>query len=184
MKRDYEDLVVSYPNWPRAGITFRDISPLLADGAALHSLMEDLVLVARVETWDFTHVVGVDARGFILATPIAVQLGKGLVMCRKKGKLPGPVHRQGMQMEYDRVTMEMQDGTAPIRALVVDDVLATGETAWAACRLVQRCGGEVAGVLVGIELRGELHGRALLEGYDWPVRSLMQFGKDTALPML
>jgi adenine phosphoribosyltransferase len=145
------------------GVTFRDITPLLADADAFAS-----VVAGMAERWEgtgITTVVGIEARGFIVAAPIAVRLGAGLVPVRKPGKLPWRVEREGYDLEYGSDALEVHADavTAGDRVLVVDDVLATGGTSSAAARLVERLGATVVGVAVLIELAA-LGGRGLLAG--------------------
>src|SRR6266851_208236 len=155
-------------DYPQPGIVFKDITPLLADAAALVAVVAALGAGhAGVDK-----VAGIEARGFILAASVACQLGSGFVPVRKEGKLPAPTYAQTYQLEYGTATIEVhQDAFAPgERVLIVDDVLATGGTAEAAADLVRRAGGEVAGIAVILEL-GFLDGRARLAGLR--VRSLL-----------
>ena len=150
------------PDFPSAGILFRDFTPLLADAGALRAVVDDIAARyrGRVDV-----VVGIEARGFILATAVAYALGVGFVPVRKEGKLPHDVHAVSYSLEYGEATIEMHtdalEGAG--RVLVIDDVLATGGTAAAACELVDRAGGEVVAVEVVIELVG-LKGREALPG--------------------
>ena len=155
-------------DYPQPGVVFKDITPLLADGAALAAVVTALAAgYGRVDK-----VAGIEARGFILAAPVACHLGAGFVPVRKEGKLPAPTFAQSYQLEYGTATIEVhQDAFAPgDRVLIVDDVLATGGTAEAATDLVRRAGGEVAGIAVILEL-AFLGGRAKLAGVG--VRSLL-----------
>jgi adenine phosphoribosyltransferase len=155
-------------DYPQPGVVFKDITPLLADGAALAAVVTALAAGdGRVDK-----VAGIEARGFILAAPVACHLGAGFVPVRKEGKLPAPTFAQSYQLEYGTATIEVhQDAFAPgDRVLIVDDVLATGGTAEAATDLVRRAGGEVAGIAVILEL-AFLGGRAKLAGVG--VRSLL-----------
>jgi adenine phosphoribosyltransferase len=146
-------------DYPQPGVVFKDITPLLADGAALGAVVA--ALAAGYGPVD--KVAGIEARGFILAAPVACHLGSGFVPVRKQGKLPAPTFAQSYQLEYGTATIEVhQDAFAPgDRVLIVDDVLATGGTAEAATELVRRAGGEVAGIAVILEL-AFLGGRAKL----------------------
>jgi adenine phosphoribosyltransferase len=156
------------PDYPQPGVMFKDITPLLADGAALAAVMT--ALSSGHEGVD--KVAGIEARGFILAASVAIQLGAGFVPVRKQGKLPGPTYSQSYDLEYGSATIEVhQDAFAPgERVLIVDDVLATGGTAAATAELVRKAGAEVTGVAVILEL-SFLHGRERLPGT--PVRSLL-----------
>ncbi|MET8785156.1 MULTISPECIES: adenine phosphoribosyltransferase [unclassified Streptomyces] len=149
------------PDHPEPGVTFKDITPLLADPAAFSALTEALAeLTVR---YGATKIVGLEARGFILGAPVAVRAGLGFVPVRKVGKLPGATLRQAYDLEYGSAEIEVhaEDLSAEDRVMVVDDVLATGGTAEASLRLVRRAGAEVAGVSVLMEL-GFLGGRARL----------------------
>ncbi|HEX5993125.1 MAG TPA: adenine phosphoribosyltransferase [Thermomicrobiales bacterium] len=163
-------LVRDVPDFPQAGIVFRDITPLLGNGAALHSAVD--ALAALYEGID--SVVGIESRGFILGAPVAYALGVGMVPVRKLGRLPRATERADYALEYGTNTVEIHaDALQPgARALIVDDVLATGGTAAATAELVERLGGEVAGIAVLIELP-ELGGRERLAGYA--VTSLLQY---------
>ncbi|MEY9850144.1 adenine phosphoribosyltransferase [Streptacidiphilus sp. MAP5-3] len=149
------------PDYPKPGVVFKDIAPLLGDAEAFAALVDHLA--ARARALDVTKVVGLEARGFILAAPAAYAAGAGFVPVRKEGKLPGERHSQAYELEYGSAVIEVQtDAFAPgERVLVVDDVLATGGTVEAALQLIHRCGAEVAGVEVLMEL-GFLGGRARL----------------------
>ncbi len=151
------------PDFPVPGVLFRDILPVLADPAAYRQLVDELALAAA--PFGANVIVAPEARGFLLAAPLARQLGAGLIAVRKAGKLPPPVYGEDYALEYGtaRLEVEQQAGAAGRRALVVDDVLATGGTVAAAARLVERLGAEVAGYLFVMELRA-LAGRSQLRG--------------------
>jgi adenine phosphoribosyltransferase len=156
------------PDYPQPGVVFKDITPLLADGAAFAAVVGALAAGhGRIDK-----VVGIEARGFILAAPVACKLGAGFVPVRKQGKLPGPTHVQSYELEYGTATIEVHtDAFRPgERVLIIDDVLATGGTAAATAELVRRSGGEIAAVTVLLEL-SFLNGRGSLRGLD--VRSLL-----------
>jgi adenine phosphoribosyltransferase len=156
------------PDYPQPGVVFKDITPLLADSAAFTAVVR--ALAAGPEPVD--KVAGIEARGFILAAPVACKLGAGFVPVRKQGKLPGPTHVQSYQLEYGTAAIEIHtDAFAPgDRVLIVDDVLATGGTAAATVELVRRSGAQIAAVTVLIEL-AFLGGRKKLG--DLNVRSLL-----------
>jgi adenine phosphoribosyltransferase len=175
------------PDYPQPGIVFKDITPLLADGSALTAVVcalaaghgEGKCTAGREETgrkgsgWGkIDKVVGIEARGFILAAPVACCLGAGFVPVRKQGKLPAATYAQSYQLEYGTATVEVHaDAFQPgERVLIVDDVLATGGTAAATASLVRRSGAEAVAVAVLLEL-GFLDGRARLP--DLEVRSLL-----------
>jgi adenine phosphoribosyltransferase len=156
------------PDYPQRGVVFKDITPLLGDGQAFRAVVE--ALAAMYGPVD--KVAGIEARGFILAAPVACRLGAGFVPIRKKGKLPGTTFAQDYDLEYGTATIEvLTDAFAPAdRVLVIDDVLATGGTARATADLVQRTGAQVAGFAVLLEL-SFLNGRAKLP--DLPVSALL-----------
>jgi adenine phosphoribosyltransferase len=150
-------LVRDVPDYPQPGVVFKDITPLLADGKAFAAVIE-----ALAETYGpVDKVAGIEARGFILAAPVACRLGAGFVPIRKKGKLPGVTFAEEYDLEYGTATIEvLTDAFAPgERVLVIDDVLATGGTARATADLVQRAGAQVTGLAVLLEL-SFLNGRA------------------------
>ena len=140
------------PDFPKPGIQFRDITTLLADPAALHGSVALLAEHARAS--GATVIAGMEARGFILAPPVALALGAGFVPVRKAGKLPRETHAVSYDLEYGSATLELhRDAVRPgDRVLLVDDVLATGGTARATAELVQACGAVVVGVAVLMDL--------------------------------
>jgi adenine phosphoribosyltransferase len=148
-------------DYPKPGVVFKDITPLLADPVAFAALTEALAALA-VE-YGATKIVGLEARGFILAAPVAVRAGLGFVPVRKAGKLPGATLAQVYELEYGTAEIEVhaEDLVAGDRVMVIDDVLATGGTAEASLSLIRRAGAEVAGVAVLMEL-SFLPGRAKL----------------------
>jgi len=149
------------PDFPRPGIDFKDITPLLADHATFAATVDALAAPHRKSAIDV--VAGIEARGFVLGAPVALILHAGFAPVRKKGKLPGSTVEASYDLEYGSATLEVtSDAFAPgARVLVIDDVLATGGTAAATVDLVRRCGAEVVGVSVLLEL-GFLDGRAAL----------------------
>ncbi len=158
-------LVRDVPDFPQAGIVFKDITPLLADEIAFSSVID--LIVVHFGRGNVDKVVGIEARGFILASPVAYHFGAGFVPVRKKDKLPWETESEEYELEYGTATLEIhRDGVdAGERVLIVDDVLATGGTARATARLVERIGGKVVGIAFLIEL-GFLKGRQQLDGYD------------------
>jgi adenine phosphoribosyltransferase len=164
---DIRELLLSrirdVPDYPEPGVMFKDITPLLADPAAFGALTDSLAGIT--ERYGATKVVGLEARGFILAAPVAVRTGLGFVPVRKAGKLPGATLGQRYDLEYGSAEIEVhaEDLTSGDRVMVIDDVLATGGTAEAAVNLVRRAGAEIAGAAVLMEL-GFLGGRDRLEG--------------------
>jgi adenine phosphoribosyltransferase len=157
---DLASLVVDVPDFPQPGVTFKDITPLIASPTGLAAVVEGLV---RASPRDVDVVVGMEARGFIVGAPVALALGVGFVPVRKPGKLPRATVSVTYDLEYGTETLAMHADALPAgaRVLVVDDVLATGGTVVATAELVRRLGGEVAQVAVVMEL-GFLQGRARL----------------------
>jgi adenine phosphoribosyltransferase len=153
------------PDFPKPGVVFKDITPLLADPRAFRHSVD--ALAEHFAGRRIDKVLGVEARGFIVAAPIAHRLGAGFVPVRKVGKLPWQVHQQEYLLEYGTDALEIHaDALAPgEQTLIIDDVLATGGTASAAAKLVERLGGAVIGIGFIIEL-AFLGGRGKLEGYD------------------
>ncbi|HEY6795574.1 MAG TPA: adenine phosphoribosyltransferase [Kineosporiaceae bacterium] len=149
------------PDHPSPGVLFKDITPLLADGSEFAAVVEEFAAPHRTPAGAVDTVVGIEARGFILAAPVAVTLGVGFVPVRKRGKLPHVTVGAAYDLEYGRAEIEVHRDaiTAGQRVLIVDDVLATGGTAEATCHLVEHVGGVVAGVTVLMEL-------AFLQGHD------------------
>ena len=166
LKRHIRDV----PDFPLPGIMFRDITTLLADGALFQETID--AMAAPFE--DIDKVVIIESRGFILGTPIAYALGAGVVPVRKPGRLPWKTFAEEYALEYGTNTLEVhQDAVIPgERVLIVDDLLATGGTVEATCKLVRRLGGEIAGVSVLAELTF-LNGRSKTEGIE--VRSLVTY---------
>ena len=169
---DIERAIRNIPDFPKPGIQFKDITPVLAD-ARLFSGSIDL-LTAQFKPGSVDAVVGIDARGFIFAAAAAVKLQAGFVPVRKKGKLPYQTHEQQYDLEYGTATVAVHiDALKPgSRVLLIDDLLATGGTAAAAAALVQRLGAQILEISFLIEL-GFLGGRQKLKNY--PVRSLIVY---------
>jgi adenine phosphoribosyltransferase len=145
-------LIRDVADYPHAGVMFKDITPLLADGPAFGAVVAELAHRARA--LDVHLVAGMEARGFILGAPVAAALGVGFVPVRKAGKLPGPTLAASFALEYGSATVEIHPDTIPAgaRVLVLDDVLATGGTAAATAGLVERAGGVVVGLAFLLEL--------------------------------
>ena len=160
-----KDLIRDVPDFPEPGIVFKDITPVLADPIAF-STITDLIVV-RFGRGNVDKVVGIEARGFIIASPVAYHFGAGFVPIRKQGKLPFDTVDEDYDLEYGSATLELHiDGIGSgERVLIVDDVLATGGTAEAAASLVQQVGGKVCGIATVIELEF-LHGRERLAEYE------------------
>lgn len=168
---DIGALIRDVPDFPKPGILFKDITPLLANGDGLRCVVD---LLAERYRGKVDVVVGVESRGFILGAPVAYALGVGLCIVRKPGKLPHDTHTVSYELEYGRDTLEIhQDALPPgARAVVLDDLLATGGTAKAAVSLVEACGGRVVecGFLIELAFLG---GRAALAPV--PVHSLLRY---------
>ncbi|MBA2549696.1 MAG: adenine phosphoribosyltransferase [Nocardioidaceae bacterium] len=149
-----DTLIRDVPDYPKPGVVFKDITPLLADHAGFTTVVSAMAAVAGDLDAPVDAVVGIEARGFILAAPVALALGVGFVPVRKAGKLPGPTYEVSYSLEYGEATLQVhRDALVPgDRVLIVDDVLATGGTVAATRDLVGRCGAEVAGVVVLLEL--------------------------------
>jgi adenine phosphoribosyltransferase len=162
-------LIRDVPDYPQPGVMFKDITPLLADAAGFAATIDALAVGHDA----IDKVVGIEARGFILAAPVACRLGTGFVPVRKKGKLPGPTYSETYELEYGTATVEVHaDAFRPgDRVLIIDDVLATGGTAAATAQLIRRSGAEVVSLHVLIEL-GFLGGRTRLTDLD--IRPLLQ----------
>jgi adenine phosphoribosyltransferase len=160
LKRHIRDV----PDFPKPGIVFKDITPLLADAAAFRAAVDALVAPyrGRVDT-----VLGIESRGFIVGSAAAYALGTGIAVVRKPGKLPYRTHRADYELEYGTDGLEIHRDAVGSghRVLLVDDLLATGGTARAAIELVERCGGRVVACAFLIEL-GFLHGRARLGDHE------------------
>ena len=170
--RDLESRVRAIPDFPKPGILYRDITPLLGDPEMLARAARELAAPFAGE--DIQAVAGIEARGFIFGCLVARELSASFVPVRKPGKLPYRKVSESYTLEYGTGTVEMHvDAVAPeSRVLVVDDLVATGGTAAASCSLIERLGGEVAGCAFVIELDG-LGGRARLAGRT--VHSLLHF---------
>lgn len=167
-----EHLVRDVPDFPKPGILFKDITPVVQDYEALQEVVQQMTAWARERRIDV--VVGVEARGFIFGTPVALELGVGFIPLRKLGKLPHNRVSEEYALEYGTNTVEMHADAihSGQRVLIVDDVLATGGTAAAAVRLVERLGGTVAGLSFLIEL-AFLGGHKLLGEYE--VQALIRY---------
>lgn len=159
-------LTVLVPDFPRAGVLFRDLTPALADATALRAITDELVAGFAGR---FDLVAGIEARGFLLAAAAAYASGSGVLAVRKAGRLPPETITEHYELEYGDAALEVRPGQFPVgaRVLVLDDVLATGGTVAAACALLERAGASVAGIgvvleLLGLGARGRLAGREVL----------------------
>jgi adenine phosphoribosyltransferase len=160
-----KELIRDVPDFPQPGIVFKDITPVLADPLAFSTIID--LIVVHFGRGNVDKVVGIEARGFIVASPVAYHFGAGFVPVRKEGKLPSATIAEEYALEYGTATLEIhqdavRDGE---RVLIVDDVLATGGTAKATASLVEQIGGKVCGIACLIEL-DFLKGRDKLPEYD------------------
>jgi adenine phosphoribosyltransferase len=160
-----KEYIRDIPDFPKPGVVFKDITPLLGDVEAYRATIDNLV--EHFAGREITKVLGIEARGFIAAAPVAYRLGAGFVPVRKAGKLPWQIEKEEYELEYGTDLLEIhKDAIAPgERAVIIDDVMATGGTAAATIRLVEKLGGEVVGLGFVIEL-AFLNGRGKLGGYD------------------
>ncbi len=159
------DYVKSIPDFPEPGIIFRDVTSVVQDPDGLKLSIDELI--RKLDGLDFDVVAGLESRGFVFGMPVAYALGKGFVMVRKKGKLPRETVSRSYDLEYGSASIEIhRDAILPgQRVVVIDDLIATGGSAEAACKLVEELGGTVVKVLFLMELAG-LKGREKLKDYD------------------
>lgn len=167
----FKDHIRGIPDFPKPGILFYDISPLLANAEAWRAAIRELA--ERISAWEPDLLVGIESRGFLIAAPLALELGKGFTMVRKRGKLPGDTVEYSYDLEYGTDTVEMQsDAIKPgARVVMLDDLLATGGTMSAAIHLARRMEADVVGAAFLIELD-------FLEGtkrLDVPTTALMSY---------
>lgn len=167
-----KDYIADVPNFPKEGILFKDITPLMQNGEALKYAVDQMVEFAKQHNANL--IIGPEARGFLFGTPVAAMMGLGFVPVRKPGKLPREVVEYAYDLEYGSNTLcihqdAIQKGQ---RVLIVDDLLATGGTVEAAIKLTEQLGGEVVGCAFLIELE-DLNGRDKLKGYE--ILSLLKY---------
>ena len=172
MSLDLKNYIRDIPDFPQKGILFRDITPLLGSPEAFRAALD--LLVARYRDAKLQKVAGIESRGFLFAAPLALELGIGMVPIRKKGKLPSVCLSETYDLEYGSAVIEVHEDAveAGDRVLLLDDLLATGGTLAAACRLVEKLNAEVVEVCTLIELTG-LNGRAMLG--ERPFHSFLQY---------
>jgi adenine phosphoribosyltransferase len=164
-------MIRDVPDFPKKGILFKDVTPLLGDGPTLRTTID--LLAERVAPLEPQKIVGIESRGFLFGAALADRMGVGIAPVRKPGKLPWKTQREHYTLEYGTDALEMhEDAVAGVRCVVVDDLLATGGTAEATARLVERLGGKVAGFAFVIEL-GFLDGRKRLG--DRAIESLLRY---------
>ena len=167
MALNLEEYVASIKDFPKEGILFRDVTPILMEPVAFRATVADFCEYAK--KIDANVVIGPESRGFIFGAPVALQLGIGFAPARKPGKLPRETVCQTYDLEYGSAEIHLhKDAVKPgDRVLIIDDLLATGGTAKATAQLVERLGGTVAGIAFVIELYGNgMDGRGVLDGYD------------------
>ncbi len=169
---ELKDSIRNIADFPKKGILFRDITTLLKDAQRFKDAVE--IIVAKYADKEIDKVVAIEARGFIFGGVIAYKLGAGFIPIRKKGKLPSQVYEVSYQLEYGTDTLQVhRDAIKPEdKVLIVDDLLATGGTAFAVCQMIEKTGAEIIGLEFLIELT-ELRGKEKLQGY--PVHSIIKF---------
>ncbi len=169
---DLRLIVRDIPDFPKKGIIFKDITPILKDPKAFRYAIDAMVDMLKDKKIDY--IVGIESRGFIFSPTLAYKLNAGFVPVRKKGKLPYETHQMGYTLEYGEAILEIHQDAFPkgVRVALVDDLLATGGTALAAAKLVEKCGAKVEKIVFLIELLF-LNGRAKLKGYD--MGSVLQY---------
>ena len=169
---DYKKLIREVPDFPKPGILFYDITTLLKDARAFRTVQDELA--ARYRDQGISKIVGIESRGFILGSPLAYQIGAGFVPVRKPGKLPADTYEVKYKLEYGSNSLAIHRDAIAMgeRVLVVDDLLATGGTAAATISLIRQLGGEIAGMVVLVELT-DLKGRDKLDGC--PLHSLITY---------
>ncbi len=160
-----KDYIRTIPDFPEPGIMFRDITSILQDAEGFKLAIDEMIKL--LDGVDFDVIAGAESRGFVFGAPIAYALGKPLVLIRKKGKLPCETIEQEYDLEYGKATIEIhKDAIQPgQKVVIVDDLIATGGTIEAACKLVEKLGGDVVKVIFLLELAG-LNGRDKLKKYD------------------
>ncbi len=163
---DLSKYIRNVPNWPKQGIQFKDITTLCQEYAPFKESCDQIVTYYKDK--GITKVVAIEARGYVFGGVVAYLLGAGFILIRKPGKLPYNTFSESYELEYgtDSIHMHIDAINEGENVLVLDDLLATGGTAQAACKLVEKAGGIVTGVAFVIELTGSLHGREKLENYD------------------
>lgn len=172
LKMNLKEKMRVIEGFPKAGISYKDITTILQDSVSLKEMVD--ALAAAIKDLDFDLIVGTESRGFIVGMPVAYALNKGFVMARKPGKLPGNLLSKSYKLEYGEATIEIdKDTIAPAcKVIIMDDLLATGGTAKTTCDLVKEAGGIVVSCLFLTELT-DLNGRKILEDAGYPVKSLL-----------
>jgi adenine phosphoribosyltransferase len=174
---DLKSKIREIPNWPKPGVNFKDITTLLEDSAAFHEAVE--AMAAQFLGKKIDKIVGIDARGFLLASPIAYKLNTGLAIVRKKGKLPSRTIAQEYTLEYASNTIEMHDDSIKPgeNVILIDDLCATGGTALAACNLIEKMGGQIIGIGFLIDLPF-LGGTKKIKARGYITHSLLQYDSE------
>ena len=169
---DISSVIRDIPDFPKPGVLFRDITPVLHNPEVYADAVEQMV--KKLEGLDFDYIAGPESRGFLFGVPIALRLGKGFIPVRKAGKLPYKTVGRAYALEYGEAVIEIHEDAMGKgdRIVVVDDLLATGGTCHALCKLVEEVGGSVEALVFLIELK-DLGGRALLDGYN--VKSIIEY---------
>lgn len=173
-KLDLDRMLTKYPDFPKPGILFRDINPVFRNAKALKFIASEFS--RKFAKSRFDAVAGIESRGFVVAAALAMKAGKGMIMIRKEGKLPGDTVKKAYDIEYGNATMELQSGAVKKgqKVLIADDLIATGGTAVAAAQLIEELGGKVAGFAFVIEL-ASLKGAERLREMGYKVETLVKY---------
>jgi adenine phosphoribosyltransferase len=168
------EIIANYPDFPKQGILFRDINPVFKRNDALNYIADEFYRIYSKTKVDV--VAGIESRGFVIATTLALRFGKGIIMIRKAGKLPGRTIKRSYDIEYGTAIMELQQNAVDKgnSILIADDLIATGGTAIAAAQMIKELGGKVAGFAFIIEL-SDLMGADRLREMGYNVESLVTF---------
>lgn len=171
---DLKKLIRDFPDFPKRGVLFRDINPLLADRDALRYMADEFY--RRFESTRPDVVAGIESRGFIIATSLAVRFGLGMTMIRKAGKLPGKIMRESYEIEYGSSVMEIQQDNllSGQNVIIADDLIATGGTALAAAKLLKATGAHICGFAILIEM-SDLKGGDILRRLGHNFQALIRF---------
>ena len=171
---DLKKYIRSIPDYPKKGILFRDITTLIKDNSAFRYSIDEIVNL--IKNQDFNKIVAVESRGFIFAAPVAYELSKSLILVRKKNKLPADTYSQEFELEYGKSTIEIHKDSIEKneKVIIVDDLIATGGTAKAAAKLVEKSGGKIESFIFIINLF-DLGGKNLLEKESYKTLSLIDF---------
>jgi adenine phosphoribosyltransferase len=173
-KLNLDKIIGKHPDFPKPGILFRDINPVFRNPNALKFIADEFS--RRFSKIKYDATAGIESRGFVVATALGMKTGKGMIMIRKAGKLPGATIKKSYDIEYGSAVMELQESAVKKnqRVLITDDLIATGGTAVAAAQLVEELGGKVAGFAFVIEL-ADLHGADRLRDMGYKVESLVVY---------